>query len=131
MNRTQVELWEAGLRQALDVVDHVLEDRFGDLLPRRPNRPRRDATANPRYDGLFTVDSKFSMGLLSQSGPGYVIDVRLAAIGSPTAAQHEAILEEAERALRAALPESFPGRHLEVVREGRILRVTGDLSLEG
>lgn len=129
MNRTRVEEWEAGLRQALDAVDHALEERLGDLLPRHPQRPRRHATANPKYDGLFAVDGKFSMGLVSQAGPGYVIDIRIASVRSPTPAQREAVLAEAEQALAEALPAAFPGKHLQVHREGRVLRVTGDLSL--
>lgn len=129
MNRTRVEEWEAALGQALAAVDHALEERFGDLLPRHPRRPPRQATANPKYDGLFALDGKFSLGLVSQHGPGYVIDVRMASARSPTAAQREAVLAEAERALREALPAAFPGKTLEVQRTHQGLRVTGDLGL--
>jgi hypothetical protein len=111
-------------------VDHALEDRFGDLLPLHPSRPPRRATANPKYDGLFAVDGKFSLGLVSRSGPGYVIDVRLASTASPTASQREAILAAAEEALQEELPKVFPGRTLQVTRGRNTgLRITGDLSL--
>lgn len=121
--------WEAALRRALDSVDHALEERFGDLLPLDPKRPPRHATASPKYDGLFAVDGKFSLGLVSRSGPGYVVDVRVASSRTPSPVQREAVLDAAEEALREALREAFPGKTLHVRREGQVLRITGDLSL--
>ena len=129
MKGTRLEEWETGLRRALEAVDHTLEDRFAGHFAPRPNRPARHTTANPKYDGLFAVHSKFSLGLMSTSGPGYVIDVDTASAVTLSAVQREAVVEEAERALREALAEAFPKRTLNVQRDGHVLRVTGDLSL--
>lgn len=130
MTGARTMAWERALRQALDAVDHALEERFGDALPRHPSRPRRQSTANPRYDGLFTLDGKFSLGLVSRSGPGYVVDIRIASPRTPTPELWEAVLTETERALRQALAAAFPSRDLDVTRAGpTVLRITGDLSL--
>jgi hypothetical protein len=129
VTRTRLEEWEQALRRVLDTVDHALEDRFSAEFPRRANRPARQTTANPKYDGLFAVDGKFSLGLVSRSGPGYVIDISLSSSVPVAAPDWERVLLEAEVLLRRAVDAEFPGRHLQVHRDGRVLRLTGDMGL--
>ena len=78
MSMSATEAWERRLRRVLDAVDAQLEDAFGDRFPHRVGRPRRGTTANPKYDGLFSVEAKFTIKDVSGAGPGYIGDVLLA-----------------------------------------------------
>jgi hypothetical protein len=43
--------------------------------------------------------------------------------------QRELFMEEAARLVREKLPQFFPERKLEVVRDGKIFKIIGDFSL--
>ncbi|MDR0555323.1 MAG: hypothetical protein LBG76_11085 [Treponema sp.] len=110
-------------------VDDILEDLWAGAFPRHPNRPGRGETGNPEMDGLFNVGPDFTMGLGSEKGRGYIISLRVATLDKVSPEQFELLIEEAARLVRERLPRYFPGRALEVVRDGPRFKITGDFSL--
>lgn len=128
MSPTRLEQWEDRLDDVLEAVDHELEKRYGDRYPLRPNRPEHGATANPAYDGLFTVIAKYSLGLGSEHGEGYVVEVRISTLTRVPDDVEETIRDEAVDLLRAKLPAAFPDRTVEVKRDGTLYKICGDLS---
>ena len=130
MTLSAVEKWERRLRQALDRVDAALEDKYGAHFRLHSNRPARGRTANPKYDGLFSVDAKFTMGYTSDFGAGYVVDMRTATAQPVSGEQRERMLKDVGELLVTALAEFFPDRELTVVRDGSHYRLTGDLGLD-
>ena len=130
MSLSALEKWERRLRQALDKVDAALEDKYGAHFRLKPNRPERGSTANAKYDGLFSVDAKFTMGYTSECGAGYVVEMRTASSQPISGMQREAMLRDAGELLAAALAEAFPDRQLAVNRDGSHYRLTGDLGLD-
>ncbi len=121
--------WENQLRQVLDSVDDLLESKYGDDYALRANRPARGKTAHNAYDGLFEIVAKFSLGIGTSHGPGYVVDIRLSTLEAVPTDVREQIALDAAAALAEELPRAFPGRDLSVVREGDMFRIFGDLSL--
>lgn len=124
----RVLAWEETLKRVFDEIDHQLEDQYGGTYPLHPARAARGKTANPESDGLFNIGASFSPGYGSRSGRGYVVDARMA---TPAAVPEHVILaieEDVAARLRVLLPEHFPGRNLEVVRDGHVFKITGDLS---
>jgi hypothetical protein len=110
-------------------VDNELEDRWGDRFPIHPNRPLRGVTGNPEMDGLFEVAPDFTVGLGSEQGRGYIVSVRVATLEKVPPEQFEVLMEAAAALIREKLPRCFPGRRLEVVRDGKRFKITGDFSL--
>ncbi|MBM4155278.1 MAG: hypothetical protein FJ221_09660 [Lentisphaerae bacterium] len=129
LRHPRAEAWEARLREVLARIDAELERDFGSRLPRHPVRPRHGATSQPESDGLFDVGAAFSAGFGSAGGPGYVVDFRIATLSRVPAALRHEIEDRAIARLRAALPAAFPGRRLEVVRDGDAWKIVGDLGL--
>lgn len=121
--------WENKLKAIFDRIDIELERRYGDRYPLHPNRPPHGATSSREHDGLFNVGASFSPGYGSETGRGYVVEIRMA---TPTHVPAD-VLEEIEEAvvhmLRGELAAEFPGRPLEVSRDGPIYKIHGDLSL--
>lgn len=130
MTLTALEKWERRLRQALDKVDAALEDKYGGHFRLKPNRPERGSTANAKYDGLFSVDAKFTMGYTSDYGAGYVVEMRTAAAAPISTEQREAMLKDVGALIAEAMAEAFPDREFAVNRDGSHYRLTGDLRLE-
>ncbi|MBN2450089.1 MAG: hypothetical protein JXR77_06850 [Lentisphaeria bacterium] len=129
MTRTRLETWEKRLNEALHRVDAELEEAFAERLSRAPHRQPAGTAANPKYDGLFSLDAKFSLGIVAQAGPGYVVDVRTSAREALSENQREAVLVHAAEALRRELGEAFPDRDISVSRDGSVLRIQGNLGL--
>ena len=127
MALTALERWESQLRRALDQVDAELEAKYGGSFRLRPNRPEQGRTANAKYDGLFSVDAKFSMGYASQMGPGYVIEMRTASAEPVSDEVRKAMLQDAGAFLADALKDVFPDREM----DGSHFHLSGDLSLDG
>jgi hypothetical protein len=125
----KVKAWEARLKAVFDGIDHELEARYGERLARRPGRPAAGATANPEHGGLFNLGGVYTRGYGSTHGPGYVVEMRIAAVGPVSADLREAIEADAVALLRARLPEAFPGQALQVSRDGRVWKIHGDFSL--
>ncbi|MDR2095517.1 MAG: hypothetical protein LBP76_08360 [Treponema sp.] len=110
-------------------VDEILEDRRGDSFSLHPNRPQHGETGNPEMDGLFEIAPDFTAGLGSQKGRGYLIGFRVATLDKVAPEQFEAFMAEAAALIQEKLPLYFPGRSLEVVRDGKRFKITGDFSL--
>jgi len=122
--------WETRLHKLVREIDHHLENRYGDVWPLHPSRPKRGVAANPQYDGLFRVTAAFSAGYGSRLGPGYIVQVEIVTLSRVPADIREKIEQEAVDMLRAGLPEAFPGRELSVERDGPVFKIFGDLSID-
>jgi hypothetical protein len=110
-------------------VDEILEDRWGGSFSLHPNRPRRGETGNPEADGLFEIAPDFSAGFGSRWGRGYIVSFRVATLERVPPERFEAFMDETAALLREKLPRYFPGRRLEVVRDGKRYKIIGDFSL--
>jgi hypothetical protein len=117
------------LERLFSEVDAELEDRYGGRFPLHPNRPERGSTSNPEMDGLFEVAPDFTPGLGSQRGRGYLVSLRVATLDKVPPEEFESLMTFAANLVRERLPRFFPGRPLEVVRDGRRFKITGDFSL--
>lgn len=123
------EDWERRLVEVFHRLDAFLESRWGDRFPRRPQRPADGETANPQYSGLFNVGASFTAGFGSHYGRGYVVDVEICTYEPVAPEVRQAILHDAIQELGRLLREAFPERHLEVVQDGPVYKIVGDLQL--
>lgn len=130
MKNPLLEKWEDKLQKIFNKIDHILEDRYGDLYPLRPNRPARGNGVTPDADGLFDLGVSFSAGLGSSKGPGYVFRVKLATLQRVPENLIEKIEDEVVILLQEELPGEFPGKQLRVARDGAVYKVFGDLDLD-
>lgn len=121
--------WEKGLKQIFDKIDDCLEDKYGKLFPLHPARARRGTTANKKYDGLFNVDSAFSLGIGSKYGPGYVIEVRMSTLSKVPKPLRNEIESVVADMLKQELAMRFPGKKLHIAKDGNVYRIYGNLSL--
>ena len=124
-----VETFEERLRKLFDQIDDELEDRWGGEYPLHPARPPRGTVENKEQDGLFNIGASFSAGYGSEHGKGYVIEVRLVTLSNVDDETRENVREYSARRVRELLPEYFPDRTLEIVRDGDLFKIIGDLSL--
>lgn len=129
MRHPKVIEWEAKLKRVFDEIDHVLEEKYGNRYALHPVRQPRGATANPESDGLFNVGAAFTPGYGSQSGPGYIVEVRVATLEYVPPEVLQSIEDEVVEMLRTKLPLAFPERNLTVSRDGPVVKIHGDLSL--
>ncbi|MFO7730559.1 MAG: hypothetical protein R6V86_12425, partial [Spirochaetia bacterium] len=60
---------------------------------------------------------------------GYVLDVDMVTLSDVPDKKEEEIEDDAVHFIRAKLAEYFPERDLQVYRDGRTFKITGDLSL--
>jgi hypothetical protein len=111
----------------LDRIDDQLEDRFGTTYSLKRTRPPRGATANKRYDGLFAVEAKFSLGLGRKEGPGYAVDVRMVTFQDVPDEVEQEIHELVGEMLREELPKAFPDHELTVTNFDDYYVIHGDL----
>ncbi len=121
--------WEATLKQIFDQIDHELEERYGDQYPLHPNRPSHGETINPEDSGLFNIGASFTPGFGSQTGRGYVVNVRMVTLARVPLEVQDYMEEQVVGMLRERLPAVFPGRDLTIERDGHTFKITGDLSL--
>jgi hypothetical protein len=129
MEHPKMAAFDAAMDALFHEVDEEMEERWGGLYPVNPVRPRRGETANPEMDGLFEVFPQFTAGFGSQKGRGYLARVRVATLEKIPQAEQEAFVHEAVSRIREKLPRFFPGRHLELVRDGSQYKIIGDFSL--
>ncbi len=127
--RHHLDTFESQLKNLFDEVDDYLEDKYGDRYPLHPARARRGRTSNKETNGLFNVGASFSTGYGSEHGRGYVIDVDMVTLSQVPDEVEEKIEEDAVDYVRRKLPEYFPDRKLEVRRDKRTFKISGDLSL--
>jgi hypothetical protein len=129
MRGPRVRAWERKLKRVFDRIDDTLEERYGRLYKRHPNRPPRGTTANKESDGLFNVGASFSAGFGSELGRGYVVNVRMATLARVSPEDQKRIEDTVAERLKEELPKAFPGRELHVDRDGPVYKIYGDLSL--
>ena len=127
MALTALEQWELTLKAALDSIDALLENKYGPFLVRKASRPAAGKASNPKYDGVFGIDSKFTLGYASGSGPGYVIELLTGSVSPLPPVLKAEILEDIETMLPEALSKAFPGKEFKIERIGERFRLTGDL----
>ncbi|MBN2445059.1 MAG: hypothetical protein JXJ04_27130 [Spirochaetales bacterium] len=121
--------WEKKLKRLFDEIDDYLETTYGDRYPLHPSRAKRGTTSNKEHDGLFNVGATFSIGLGSEFGPGYVIEIRLVTLSHIPDDLREEIEEKVVEQINIKLPQFFPDKNLKVVRDGTLYKIYGDLSL--
>lgn len=130
MRSNEAIRWEKTLKGVFDALDAELEAEYGAAYPLHPVRPRRGTTANPEDDGLFNVGAAFSAGFGSKTGPGYVVELRIATLNRVPEAVRAEIKKKIFQGLEKRLPAAFPGRELHVSEENGVIRIHGDLSLD-
>jgi len=121
--------WEKKLKRVFDRIDDHLEDSYGKTYPLRPSRPERGVTSNKEQDGLFNIGAAFSAGYGSEHGRGYIVEARMLTLSHVPRHIQNQLEEEVARLLRNELPREFPDRVLDVVRDGPVFKIIGDLSL--
>jgi hypothetical protein len=112
-------------------LDHELEAEYSGQYPLHPSRPKNGATANPEADGLFNIGAAFSAGFGSKHGPGYVVEIRLSTLAEVPESVRDEIKQKVFQGLEKRLPQAFPGKGLHISEENDIIRIHGDLSLDG
>ncbi len=117
------------LKALFDEADDYLEEKYGGRYPLHPARAKRGTTANKETDGLFNVGASFTAGYGSEHGRGYVLDIDMVTLTNVSDEKEEEIEEDAVQFIRKRLPEYFPDRELQVHRDGRTFKISGDLSL--
>ncbi len=129
MFHPKTNAFDKRMKELFDEIDDELEEEFGDRYPLHPNRPKRGATANKSADGLFNIGVQFTPGYGSEQGRGYVVDFRIATLAKVCSHERELFLDRVVELIKLNLPEFFPDRHLEIVRDGSVFKIIGDFSL--
>lgn len=129
MRGAEVQQFESELKALFDTIDDELERTYAGAFPLHPARPPRGSSSNPEADGLFNVGASFSAGYGSDTGRGYVVEIRLSTLSHVDAATRAEIEAYTATRLRELLAARMGERRLEVVRDGSLLKIVGDLSL--
>ncbi len=129
MKHPSLKRFDDRLKALFDEVDNYLEQHYGDRYPLHPARAKQGATQNKEHSGLFSVGASFSAGYGSDHGRGYVVEVDMVTLAEVPDDIEEEIDEAAAQKVRDLLPLYFPDRQLELVRDGRVFKIHGDLSL--
>ncbi len=128
MHPKQEEL-ENELANLCGNLDNHLEDKYGQKYRIHPNRLKRGAGSNPRFDGLFSTSIAFSLGYGSKSGRGYIVEVDIRTLDRVTEEDRQKILEDAFDYIKDNLKIYLPERELDIVRDGDVMKIVGDFSL--
>jgi hypothetical protein len=123
--------WEKTLKTVFDEIDHELESQYADHWPRHPSRPAHGTTGNPESDGLFNVGAAFSAGFGSKLGPGYTVEIRLSTLKNVSDDLKTEMKNMVMKRLNEKLPAAFPGKNLRASEDNNMIRIHGDLSLDG
>jgi len=121
--------FRARLDDMFDEVDHYIENKYGELYPLHPMRPRRGDTANPQADGLFNIGADFTPGFGTEHGRGYIIDIKMVTLEMVDDEVRAEITDDVVEKLRELLPRYFPERKLEIYAEKNHFKICGDFSL--
>lgn len=120
---------EKNMRSLCNALDTYLEDKYEDAYPLHPNRALRGKTGSVAYDGLFSTGTKFTLGYGSKSGRGYLVDIEIVTLKKVTKENRITIEEDAISFLKERLPQFFPNRELNIIKEGNVFKIVGDFSL--
>jgi hypothetical protein len=129
MRHPKATAWEERLKSVFDRLDSELEAQYAGRYPLHPSRPPQGTTANPEQSGLFNVGAVFTPGYDSPTGPGYIVQMQWATLSRIPPDVLEQMERDALAFLQRELPLSFGGKNLQVVREGHVFKIFGDLSL--
>jgi hypothetical protein len=129
MRGAEARRFEKTMKSLFDRIDDELEDRWGESYRLHPSRAPRGTSSNKEHDGLFNVGASFSAGYGSRHGKGYVVEIRMVTLENIPEEVEEDIERYVARRVDELLPEYFPDRDLDVVREGTTYKIVGDLSL--
>ena len=110
-------------------LDNHLEDKYGQKYRIHPNRLKRGAGSNTRFDGLFSTSIAFSLGYGSKSGRGYIVEVDIRTLDRVTEEDRQKILEDAFDYIKDNLKIYLPERELDIVKDGEVMKIVGDFSL--
>jgi hypothetical protein len=121
--------WEKKLKSVLDEIDILLEKRYGNKYDLHPARRKHGSTSNRSHDGLFDIRGDFTLGLGSNKGRGYVVDIDLKTLEKIPNAVIEQIENDTIKELKNRLSKAFPGKELTVEKDGNVIKIVGDLSL--
>jgi hypothetical protein len=124
-----LEIWEKKLKNVFDKIDDILEEKYGMLYELHPRRAPAGETSNKEQDGLFNVGASYSLGLGSRYGAGYVIEVKFATMENVPENVKEEINSVVVTKLKEELPSAFPGRELDVEKDGNVYKIIGDFNL--
>ena len=117
------------MKAMLDAVDNYIEDKYGELYPLHPVRPKRNETANPQADGLFSVRADFTPGYGSDLGRGYILKVEMKTLAEIPDDVRQTIFTDAVEKFKELLPVYFPDRELEIKQDKEFFKIVGDFSL--
>jgi hypothetical protein len=128
MHPKQEEL-ENELAKLCANLDNYLEDKYGKKYRIHPNRLKRGAGSNPRFDGLFSTSIAFSLGYGSKTGRGYIVEVDIRTLDKVTEEDRKQIDEDAFNYISNNLKLCLPERELSIVKDGNVMKIVGDFSL--
>ncbi|MCF0261419.1 MAG: hypothetical protein HUK23_00735 [Sphaerochaetaceae bacterium] len=123
------EEFESKMTHLSQELDKYLEEKYGKLYTLHPNRMRHGTGANPSFDGLFSTSCAFTLGIGSNSGRGYVVQVGIRTLQNVSQSDKDMVIFEALNYINNTLPNVFPDRELKVIYENNLLKIIGDFSL--
>ena len=129
MRHPKIIEWEKKLKEVFDEIDDYLEDTYGDRYTLHPSRAWRDTTSNKASDGLFNVGASFTTGYGSKHGRGYAVEIDMVTLEHVPLEVEGQIEQDVINKLRLKLPNYFPGKNLEVNKDGRAIKIYGELVL--
>lgn len=129
MRHHAAEQWELRLDEAMRELDLFLEEKYKGQYILHPARPLQGKTANPSHDGLFGIHANFTLGLGSEIGKGYIVDIRLSTLEHVSDDVRDEIENVARQKLLELLPKYFPNSELNIIKDGPVLKIYGDLRL--
>lgn len=128
MRSSALREWEKKLKNILDRLDDIFEDKYGEKFHLHPVRPKRGRTSNKSHDGLFNITAKFTLGHGSDLGEGYVLDLHLSTLQVVPKEFKKQLLEEALSFLENNLSTEFHGK-LKASFDKDVVKIHGDLTL--
>jgi len=129
MHHPKLAIWERNLELVIAELDDLLEDTYGKHYQLHPARRTRGKTVNKAHDGLFNIAASFSMGYGSKYGKGYVIDIHMSTLENVPKEIKDEIDNKVVQFLGERLPQYFPGKNLQVNKDGTVIKIHGDLKL--
>ena len=129
MQHPNLEEWESKLENALDELDDYLENKYGSLFELHPARAKRGKTSKKSHDGLFSITAGFTLGIGSKYGKGYVVNVNLSTLEHVPTKKRAEIEQVTVIKLQELIPKYLPCKDLQVIRDGKVIKIFGDLSL--
>ena len=129
MRHPKIIEWEKKLKEVFDEIDDYLEDTYGKAYTLHPARAERDTTSNRALDGLFNVGASFTPGYGSEHGRGYAVEIDMVTLEQVPDKVERRIEKDVINKLKIKLPKYFPGKNLRVDKDGRAIKIYGDLTI--